>query len=483
MTDNNTSYQLVWSGKEDAIAETDKPTEKRFVENLAKSFNGSASNNIYIEGDNLDALKLMQNDYSGKIKLIYVDPPYNVRNRSSSIYSNNFSKKKNKRYTLRENEIGYTAARLAANRSNSDVDHSEWLNMILPRIILARNLLRDDGFLVFAIDDNEIHDAIIVLNEVFGEECRVGTIVVRHNPTGRSEKSGLLVKHEYALVYAKSAKNIKLNTLQSPNEDTSQRKSYFNEVDEKGEYCWRLLRTVYNTNIEYMAYPIYIDTVNYKIRLPKLRWDPGAKKYETDDFPSETETVLYPVDKRGVMQCWHYGAATMAEKLKNNRSEFRVLQDKNGKYKIYYKVYKKTEGFNPSSIWSGIRYSATSGGALLLADLFGKKVFDYPKSLYTMSDILTATGVKFDDIVLDIFSGSATTAHAVMLKNLKDNANIRFILIQVPEKVSEEYAFKADFGTICDIGEERIRRSAKKISEENPNAEFDGGFRVFTISS
>lgn len=173
----------------------------------------------------------------------------------------------------------------------------------------------------------------------------------------------------------------------------------------------------------------------------------------------------------------------MKEKLKNNSSEFCVKQDKHGKYKIYYKIYKKTDEVSPSSVWSGVKYSSTSGGALLLSDMFGKKVFDYPKSLYTMLDILTMAGVKSDDIVLDLYSGSATTAHAVMLKNSEDNTNIQFILIQTPEKVSDEYAFKAEFDTICEIGEERIKRSAEKILKENPNAEFDSGFKVFKMSS
>ena len=465
MIDGEECYDFTWVGKKEAIIEANRPIRKTLRPDRDSSVDWENTENVYIEGDNLDALKLLQESYLGKIKMIYIDPPYNTGN--DILYKNNYflSDDENDELSTIKDENGNI---LFLNSETNAKFHSDWLSMMESRLRCARNLLSDDGCVVLAIDENELFNLGALCDETFGCENRIGTITVVHKPEGRNQAKFFAPSNEYALFYAKNIQNFKLNSVIF---DEELLKS-FDLEDEKGRY--KLIsyiaknhgRDGYDKNLRVNNpknfYPIYVSPDEKEVTLEKK---PGY--YEALPITSTQERT------------WRYIISSFKEKLKENEIVGKI---ENGKAKIYEK-YRVEKGQLIKTHWIDKRYNAMVYGTKLLDELMGCKTFDFPKSLYLIIDTLKLTTNK-DSIILDFFSGSATTAHACMQLNAEDGGNRKFIMVQIPQTCDEKSeAFKAGYKNICEIGEERIRRAGKKIQEENPDKKIDVGFRVFKVDT
>lgn len=454
----NERYVLNWAGKSDAFRLMQQPTTRTLVPVRDESLNFEDTQNIFIEGENLDVLKVLQKSYFGKVKMIYIDPPYNTGN-DSFIYSDRFSETKEE-YQKRvgdKDEEGYTTSEgiFRKNSRENGQYHSNWLNMMMPRLFLARNLLRDDGVIFISIDDNEVHNLRLLMNEIFGEENFVGELVwkSRQNKDNRNI-TGLSIDHEYILCYSKNNngrifKGAERKTEQYSNPDNDPRGVWTsgNMVGLLGEDL--------RPNCHY-------DLIN-----------PSTK-------------INYGKPKLG----WRYDQNTMTRLIK----EDRILWPENPKGRPRRKVFLNelnSELPNFTSIVGDKLY--TRDGTKEIDLLFKSKYFDFPKPSELIKELIAQT-TQADDIILDFFAGSATTAHAVMQLNKEDGGNRRYILIQMPELCDEKSeAYKAGYKTIADIAKERIRRAGKKIAPSNfpaggenspePNKHnVDIGFKVFKLS-
>lgn len=469
------AYEFTWVGKKASIIEANKATSKILRPCEEESVSWNLTENLYIEGDNLEVLKILQESCLGKIKVIYIDPPYNTGN--NLIYRNDFSEVEEDYY--RETG-GYDEDNnhLYINTKSNGRFHSDWCSMIYPRLLCARNLLSDDGIIVLTIDDSEIENVTAIMNEVFGEENHLATVVIKNNPSGRSTVKGFSINHEYALFYAKT----NMATLGRLKHSTEQ-KARYKEKDKNGYYEWENFRkngTDSNRGDRpKQFFPIVLNTDDNSLRIPELIWDDEKKRYNTDIHLSDNEIILLPISQ-GVEKVWKYGI----NRTRSIINQLLVKQQK-GAFELYRKKYINEEGSLPRTWWDKPEYSARDNGTRTLTNLFGPvKLFDFPKAPEAVKDALVAANLQNDDIVLDFFSGSATTAQAVMELNAEDGGNRKFIMVQLPEKCEEKSeAYKAGYKTICDIGKERIRRAAKKIHEEHPDAQFDDGFRVFKVDS
>lgn len=457
IVDGQETYDFTWVGKREAMIEANRPIRKTLRPDKESSVNWDTTENIYIEGDNLDALKLLQESYMGKIKMIYIDPPYNTGN--DILYKNDYSvsNEENEQRNTTTDNYGNI---LYINTVSNSRFHSDWLVMMGSRLKLARNLLTDDGCVVLAIDENELFNLGELCDEIFGCENRIGVITVVHKPEGRNQAKYFATSNEYALFYAKNISLFKLNSVIF---DEELLKS-FDKEDENGKY--KLIsyiaknhgRDGFDKNLKENKpqnyYPIYVNPVTKNISLNKC----------------EGDLVAYP-DTLTQKRTWRYIIPTFNEKLKNN--EF-VANIQDGKVEILEK-YRIDKGQLIKTHWIDKRYNAMVYGTKLLDDLMCTKTFDFPKSLYLIIDTLKLIMNK-DSIVLDFFSGSATTAHACMQLNAEDGGNRKFIMVQLPAEINRD-----KYKNICQIGEERIRRAGKKIQEENPDKKIDIGFRVFKV--
>lgn len=472
VVEGDEAYEFTWVGKKAAIVEANKPIRKTLRPLKNKSVDWDNTQNLYIEGDNFEVLKLLQESYLGKIDVIYIDPPYNTGN--NLIYKNNFYQSEAE-YAVDSGEVDESGNRLVLNSRSNGRFHSDWCSMIYERLLLARNLLSEDGIIVLTIDDNEIHNVTSIMDEVFGEENRLGVVIIKNNPQGRSSVTGFQISHEYALFYG----NPKAKIGRLPrNQDQLAR---YGESDEIGLFEWRNFRAQYSTESPKMVYPIFVKKDCSDFRIPEMRWNENARKYELLEEPAEDEIITLPVDESGRTRTWKWSIATVSE---CKDTEMGVRKDRSGKPTVYYKGRMKDEGMNPYTMWDKPDYSSSTFGANLLADIIGKGIFSYPKSLYAVIDCLKVANARKESIVLDFFSGSATTAHAVMSLNAEDQGNRHFILVQLPEKCEEgSIPYNEGYRTICDIGEERIRRSGEKVKEENgiTAQNLDVGFRVLKL--
>ncbi len=461
--DGEECYDFTWVGKKESIIQANSPMRKTLRPQRDISVEWENTQNIYVEGDNLEALKLLQESYLGKVKMIYIDPPYNTGN--DILYKNDYSlsEEENEEKSTTYDEDGRI---LFINSESNARYHSDWLSMMNARLKVARNFLTDDGCVVVAIDDNELFNLGLLCDEIFGCENRVGIITVVHKPEGRNQAKFFAPSNEYALFYAKNISNFKLNSVIF---DEELLKS-FNLEDEKGKY--KLIsyiaknhgRDGYDKNLRVNNpknfYPIYVSPDEKDITLEKK---PGY--YEALPITSTQERT------------WRYIVSSFKEKLKAGEIVGKI---ENGKANIYEK-YRVEKGQLIKTHWIDKRYNAMVYGTKLLDELMQTKTFDFPKSLHLIIDTLKLTTNK-DSIILDFFSGSATTAHATMQLNAEDGGNRKFIMIQIPQACDEKSeAYKSGYKNICKIGEERIRRAGKKIKEENPGKNIDTGFRVFKV--
>ena len=452
-------YQLTWPGKNKAIVDGNNKTTNTLRPLKEKSVDFDKTKNMYIEGDNLEVLKILQESYLNKIKCIYIDPPYNTGN--NLIYKNDYSKE-NLEELIDSGMVDEDGNILVSNLKTNGRFHSDWLSMMYSRIKLGRNLLTPNGFMILAIDESELANLEKICDEIFGEYNRLGIITVVHKPEGRNQEKFLATSTEYMLLYAK-------------NKDIAEfEKVILNEEkvdgellkDEKGSYKLNnYLRSGggdanLRVNKPSFWYPIYVEPNTLDISLT-----------EQDGYKA-----VYPITSTGVERTWKTKSDTFEEALKKGEI---VATNDNGILTINEKY---RNGQLVKTHWVEKKYNAINYGTKILDDLMEYRVFDFPKSLYLVEDILKVT-TKDNDIILDFFSGSGTTAHAVMDINSKNNESRKFILVQLPQTIGEkEEAFKHGYKTICEIGEERIRRAGKKIKEET-NANIDYGFRVFSLAS
>lgn len=416
------------------------------------------SENIYIIGDNIDALKHLLGSYAGKIKCIYIDPPYNTGS-DGFIYPDNF------KFTTNQlaNAIGIdeNEAERILNLSGKS-SHSAWLTFMYPRLILARDLLSDDGVIFISIDDNEQANLKLVCDEIFGEENFAGEITVVNNPRGR-DYGGIANMHEYLLVYRKSALSL-INNLNQSNK-------VFPFFDNISGFEMRELR---NRNIAFnkenranLYYPFYIN-INKKLDNELL---------EISLTNEEGFVELYPKESQGINTVWRWGKEKAKEHLNINIAA-KKMQD--GGYMIIEK-YRKSD-IMARSVWN-TKDDNSEKGTLLVKEIFnGKKIFDFPKSLNMIKKIIEM-GTNKNSIILDFFSGSATTAHAVMKLNAEDSGNRKYICVQIPEPIKEDKpAYKEGYKTIDEIGRKRIELSAEKIKKET-NADIDYGFKLYSLKT
>lgn len=458
-------YQLTWPGKREIIVNANAATTNTLRPIKDKSLDFENTKNIYIEGDNLETLKILQESYLNKIKCIYIDPPYNTG--KNLIYKNDYTIGKDEELA-NSGLIDDNGIKLTANLESNGRFHSDWLSMMYPRIKLARNLLREDGVMVLAIDDSELINLCKICDEIFGESNRLGIVTVVHKPEGRNQAKYFATSNEYALFYAKDADCFLFENVIL---DDTLLDEYKLE-DEKGKY--KLISAIaknhgrdgYDKNLKINnpknAYPIYVSKDLSRISLERIK---------EDDY------ILLP-NTSTQERTWRYIKESMEAKIINN--EFVALNE-NEEIKLFEK-YRVDKGQLIKTHWVDKRYNANTAGTKILDDIMGVKTFDFPKSLYLMEDILKLCS-KDGDIILDFFSGSATTAHAIFEINKKINGSRKFILIQIPETIDEkEPAYRAGYKTLCEIGEERIRRVAKDIRTEL-GTKIDCGFRVYKLDS
>ncbi|WP_040209109.1 site-specific DNA-methyltransferase [Neobacillus jeddahensis] len=454
-------YEFTWNGKTEAIQLSQKQTTGTLLPCKEESVNWETAQNLYIEGDNLEVLRLLQTSYRNKVKVIYVDPPYNTGR--DFVYKDNFH----------DNIKSYTE-RLEENmKSNAETNgryHTDWLNMMYPRLKIARSLLADDGILFISIDDHEVDNLKKLCNEIFGENNFVALLPTIMNLKGNNDQFGFSGTHEYTLVYVKNIEKIEdFYGLPLSEED---QKEYLLK-DEKGFYKKgaTLMRTGEAGAREKRPkgyYPVYVSSDYTRMSVEKMK---------TDDL------VVYPKTKNGKEMSWRRSK----ENLANTINEFIITPTKDGV--AFNKKQRLDEdmvnGKKAKTLFYKPSYSS-GNGTNEIRDLLGGRYFDNPKPVELLKDFIRIAARE--GIILDFFSGSATAAQATMELNAVDKGKRRFIMVQLPEMTDKSSeAYKAGYKNICDIAKERIRRAGKKIVEEhqasNGNDSLDIGFKVFKLSN
>ena len=469
-------YQFTWPDKRAAIRLANAPTNKTLRPCREESVDFDNTKNIYIEGDNLEVLKFLRESYLGKIDVIYIDPPYNTGR--NLIYKNDFAADIDS-YLQNSGQFDELGNRLVLNTESNGRFHTDWLNMIYTRLKVAKDLLSNNGIIVLTIDDCEIETITMVMNEIFGECNHLATFIIKNNPSGRSTVTGASISHEYALCYGANT-SVSLGRLPRNDKQIAR----YKESDEIGAYEWVNFRKHggYKEDAPTMYYPIYIKKDCSSFRIPKMKWNDSINEYDILESILEDEFISYPIDEAGRPRRWKWSL----ERALKEQNDMCVRLDRDKIPAVYIKSRMKDEGMLPLTVWDDRLYSSTEYGTNFLTDLMGARYFDYPKSIYAVIDSLRIANCHRDSTVLDFFSGSATTAHAVMQLNAEDGGNRKFIMVQLPEKTDEESeAYKAGYKNICEIGKERIRRAGKKVKEEaGLHAQnLDTGFRVLKLDT
>ena len=455
---NKEKYQLTWPGKKDAILIANTSTNNTLRPIREKSVDFDKTQNIYIEGDNLEALKILQESYLNKIKCIYIDPPYNTGN--DFIYNDNFNQTEKEELIAsgRMDENGNILISKDINNESKGRFHSDWLSMMYPRLKLARNLLREDGVIFISIDDNEQANLRKIGDEIFGEKNFIGCFCINSTPNAR-DYGHIGKMHEYALFYAKDIDKTYTNLIQ----DKEKRFLY---EDDKGGFN---IHPLYNSNEAFtdvnrpnLYYPFYVN--------PAKKDKNGFYEISLENKDGYVEVYPPKSLKNNVQFVWRWGKE---EKARENLNKEIVGYKVGNEYRIVQKM-RNTSKLIRSFLYEK-EYTSRKGTSEV-EELLGEKIFSFPKPVELIKLFLKA-GSNKESIVLDFFSGSATTAQAVVELNAEDNGNRKFILVQLPEKVHS-----TNYNTVCDIGEDRIKKAVKKIKNET-NANIDYGFRVYKIDS
>lgn len=462
-------YEFTWVGKNTAKAEANRPIRKTLRPVVEDSKNWDTTKNLYIEGDNLDALKLLQESYLGKVKMIYIDPPYNTGN--DFVYCDEFAVGCEE-YLDKKGQCDSDGNRLFKNTETNGRFHSDWCSMIYSRLKIARDLLSDDGVIFISIDDNEQANLKKICDEIFGADNFVGQIVWQ--TTQKNDPKYIAVNHEYVLCYVKN--------MFSPNIAKKWRMRHPLVSDMMKEFNKIKLKTDKIEDLQkewdkIIKKDCYKDLKHYKYV------DKRGPYFAADiSDPQRTgpkhDFVIHPVTKqlcKAPAGGYSPREAEMRRRLENDEIHFGPTHE----YVVCSKKYLETAEDRLNSVY----YEDGRRATKLLEALLGKDIFDHPKSELLIKRFAAFTTDK-DNIILDFFCGSSTTAHAVMQLNAEDGGHRKFIMVQLPEKCEEKSeAFKNGYKNICEIGKERIRRAGEKIKAENPDKDIDIGFRVLRIDS
>lgn len=444
IADDKEKYSFSWKGKADSLRLAQKRSTGTLRPCKEESKNWDTTENLYIEGDNLEVLKLLQSSYLNSIKMIYIDPPYNTGN--DFVYTDDFA----------DGIAHYKEVTGQATKSNPETAgryHTNWLNMMYPRLKLARNLLTDDGVIFISIDDNEQANLKKLCDEVFGEDNFVACIVWEKRFT-RSNNARLFASlTDYILVYRKSSV---VDYLRAPRTEKSD--SIYSNPDNDPRGVW--------TSVSYV--------------------NPATKEQR----PNLTYPIINPITGQEVnhpTNAWKYEYERHLIHVKENRLYWGA-NGENTYPRLKKFLCEVEDGMVPVNLWKREDVGTTDAASKELSILMGAKIFDFPKPVDLVKFMSQIVASDKDSIILDFFSGSATTAHAVMQLNAEDGGHRRFICVQLPEKTDEQSeAYKAGYKTICEIGKERIRRAGEKIKEENKDKEgienLDIGFKVFKLDS
>ena len=462
-------YRLDWPGKREALVNGYTPINKTLRPSREESVDFDNTENLFIESDNLDALKLLEKTHLDKVKLVYIDPPYNTGN--DILYKNDYSDT-GRDYLQLSGQKDEKGLIMIANTESNGRFHSNWLSMMYPRLKLARNLLRKDGIIAISIDHNELNTLTSICDEIFGNENKLGLITVVHKPEGRNQAKFFAPSNEFMLMYSRDINEAVLNKVVI-DEDIM---ATFDRNDDKGKY--RLNNYIrfgggdlnLRKNKPHFFYPIYV-----------------SKDMKHITLTEQTNYVkVLPITTAGQERTWKTTKQTFLERYEKGEI---VSEKENNGVQIFEK-YRETQILK--TVWHKPKYHAIHHGTNLVSKLIGENFFDFPKSLNLIVDILKIT-TSPDDIVLDFFAGSSTTAHAVMQLNAEDAsinskqvAGRKFIMVQLPEKCDEKSeALKAGYENIAEISKERIRRAGEKIKEDNAElaADLDIGFRVLKMDS
>lgn len=448
IADGEERYQFTWPDKRAAVRLANTPTTMTLRPCREESVDFDNTQNLYIEGDNLDVLKVLRETYLGKVKMIYIDPPYNTGN--DFVYNDDFAQGKDdfeQSSGLFDEEGNQTIDPMQRNTESNGRFHTDWLNMIYPRLKVARDLLSDDGAIFISIDDYEEDNIKKIGNEIFGERNFVACVAWQRNYAPISLKKFFSESHEYCYIYAKDLNQFQMNLL--PRSD-KQNKDYKNpDNDPRG--VWKVGNLTVGPAVEKQVYEIVGPT--------------GRKFLPPSGY------------------CWRFTKEKFEEMRKDNRIWFGMDGNNSPVPKLF--LTEVQDGVTPMTLWSFEEAGHNQIATRELRDIFGASIFTSPKPLKYLTRYLQI-GLNKDSLILDFFSGSATTAHAVMKLNAEDGGNRKFIMVQLPEKTEEKSeAYKAGYKNICEIGKERIRRAGKKIKEESGSSaqNLDTGFRVIKLDS
>lgn len=435
-------YRLDWVGKKEAILTANAPIAKTLRPCREESVNFDKTENLFIEGDNLEALKLLQENYLGKVKMIYIDPPYNTGN--DFIYEDDFAESTFE-FLERSNQIDEEGNRLIANTESNGRFHSDWLSMMYSRLKLARNLLKDDGVIFISIDEGEVNTLKLLCDEVFGNDNFVEQIAWKNKYGSGALTRGFANVHEYILVYSKKC----LSSIAAPLDD-SQRASY------------RLKDDKFETRGGYITQPLATNSKD------------------------DRKNLVYPLIHNGI-QIWPNKQWIWAKDrlYKAYKEDELVINEKNGKYSVRAKQYLRDENGNerlgkPLSFLIG---PFNQEGTKEIEELFGYRAFSFPKPLALIEYLLSLTINDKDEdcIILDFFAGSSTTAHAIMKLNTRDAIKRKFIMVQIPEKIQQEHG--GNYTNLAELSRARIKLASEGIRASIDSESFDGGFRVLKIDS
>ena len=438
-------YQFTWPDKSKAILLANSPINATLRPCREDSVDFDNTQNLYIEGDNLDVLKCLKETYLHKVKMIYIDPPYNTGN--DFVYEDDFAQS-SEEYLANSGQFDEQGNRMFTNAESNGRFHTDWLNMIYPRLKVARDLLTDDGVIFISIDDNEVENLRKVCDEVFGEQNFIATLVWERAYSPKNDAKFISNSHDYILMFAKRIDSFHIGRL----ERTAEANARYSNPDNDPRGDWKPSD---------MSVKTYNAECDYPITCPSGR-------------------VVEPPAGR----CWRLSRNAFRERLQDNRIWFGTDGNSVPCIKRFLRELK-FDGMAPTSILFYKEVGHSQEGAKEVTALFGDKgVFDGPKPVRLLQRLLTLANLKDDSIVLDFFSGSASTAHAVMKMNAEKQKHCPFIMVQLPEHISEKKK-EQGYETVCEIGKERIRRAGKKIKEESPltTQDLDTGFRVLKLDS
>lgn len=445
MSERAERYQFTWPDKSKAILLANSPINATLRPCREDSVDFDNTQNLYIEGDNLDVLKCLKETYLHKVKMIYIDPPYNTGN--DFVYEDDFAQS-SEEYLANSGQFDEQGNRMFTNAESNGRFHTDWLNMIYPRLKVARDLLTDDGVIFISIDDNEVENLRKVCDEVFGEQNFIATLIWERAFAPKNDAKFISSSHDYIVMCAKRIENFKIGRL----ERTQEANARYSNPDNDPRGVWTsgdMLVKTYNKSCDY---PITT---------------PSGK-------------IVNPVPGR----CWRFSEESFLEKVKDNRIWFGPEGNGVPRVKRFLSELK-FEGMAPTSILFHKEVGHSQEGSKEVTALFGDKgVFDGPKPVRLLQRLLTLANLDDNSIILDFFSGSASTAHAVMKMNVEKDKHCSFVMVQLPEHISEKKK-EQGYETVCEIGKERIRRAGKKIKKESPltTQDLDTGFRVLKLDS